>query len=328
MYCKERGKIMSETLDVIIIGGGPAGLTAALYTSRARLNTLVLEKTKIGGQITLTHEIANYPGAIMGSDEEPSGVELTARMKEQAEKFGAKFELQKEVVKVDFDGDIKYLETQDGEKYQAKSIIIATGATPREIGCPGEQELKSKGVSYCATCDGPFFEELEVVVVGGGNSAVEEAIFLTSFATKVTIVQNLDHLTAEAIVIEQAKNNDKIDYIFNSVVESIEGDGMVEAMTIRDTKTDIVTKLNASEEDGTFGIFVFIGYNPQTDLFKGVVDLNEYGYIITDESMKTSKDGIFAAGDLRPKQLRQVITAAGDGATAAFAVQKYLESKK
>lgn len=318
---------MQEIIDVVIIGGGPAGLTAGLYTSRARLKTVILEKSKLGGQIVLTHEIANFPGAVVGKGEEPSGVELITRMKEQTEKYGCDIQLQKEVIKLDLDGDIKKIECQDGSVYECKAVIIATGAIPREIGCEGEKVLKGKGVSYCATCDGPFFEDLEVVVVGGGNSAVEEALFLTSFASKVTIIQNLDHLTADAIAIEQAKRNDKIGYIYNSVVEKIEGDGMVESIMIRDTTTDIVTKLSAPEEDGTFGLFVFIGYIPQTDIFKGLVDLDDYGYITTDDKMQTSKEGVFAAGDLRPKQLRQVVTAAGDGATAAFAVQKYLESK-
>lgn len=318
---------MEEIFDVVIIGGGPAGLTAGLYASRARLNTVILEKSKLGGQIVLTHEIANFPGAVLGSHDEPSGVELITRMKEQAEKYGTKIHVQKEVVKMDLDSDIKTLETQDGSLYKCKAVIVATGAVPREIGCEGEKVLKGKGVSYCATCDGPFFEDLEVIVIGGGNSAVEEALFLTNFANKVTIVQNLPMLTADAIAIEQAQKNSKIEYIFNSIVEKIEGDGMVESITIKNTETNETTKIDANEDDGTFGVFVFIGYIPQTDVFKGILELNEHGYIKTDDEMKTNINGVFAAGDLRPKKLRQVITAAGDGATAAFAVQKYIESK-
>lgn len=316
---------MEKKTDVIIIGGGPAGLTAALYTSRANLSTVVLEKGKLGGQIALTHEIANFPGAVHGSDEEPSGKELIARMAEQAEKFGAEIFTTTEVVSIELDGDNKVVTCKNGDKYVAKAVIVTTGAIPRGIGCEGEAELRGKGVSYCATCDGHFFEDFEVVVVGGGNSAVEEAMFLTNFARKVTIIQNMDHLTAAPIAIEQAKKNDKIDYIFNSEVVKIEGDGMVESITIRNIDTGELTKIDADEEDGTFGLFVFIGYIPQNELVKDLVEMDDYGYILTDDSMATSVPGIFAAGDLRPKTLRQVITAAGDGATAAFGAQKYLE---
>lgn len=190
---------------------------------------------------------------------------------------------------------------------------MCNGAFPREIGCAGERELAGKGVSYCATCDGAFFEDMEVFVIGGGNSAVEEAMFITTFACKVTIIQNLSDLTADAIAVEQVKANDKIDYIFDSVVESIEGDGMVEAMTIRNTKTDEVTRFEADEDDGLFGIFVFIGNVPSTKLYEGKIPLNEYGYMITDDAMCTKVPGVFAAGDMRPKVLRQVVTATGMG---------------
>lgn len=319
---------MEKAVDVVIVGGGPAGLTAALYASRANLSTIVLERGKLGGQIALTHEIANFPGAVYGSEEEPSGTELIDRMAEQAEKFGAEILTKKIVTKIEPDGDKKKVICKDGSEYIAKAVIVTTGAIPRGIGCEGEAALKGKGVSYCATCDGHFFEDFEVYVVGGGNSAVEEAMFLTNFARKVTIIQKLPYLTAAPIAIEQAKKNDKIDYIFNSEVVKIEGDGMVESITIRNDETGELTKIDADEEDGTFGLFIFIGFIPQNELLKDLVEMDEYGYILTDDSMATSVPGIFAAGDLRPKTLRQVITAAGDGATAAVAAQKYIEKQE
>ncbi|MGO3780990.1 MAG: NAD(P)/FAD-dependent oxidoreductase [Enterococcus viikkiensis] len=314
--------------DVIIIGGGPAGLTAAIYNARARLKVLLLEKTKLGGQIVSTHEIANFPGSIKLSEEETSGPELIKRMTEQAVQFGAEIQLRKEVTELELEGQVKKIICKDGSVYESRAVICANGAFPRAIGCEGEQELAGKGVSYCATCDGAFFEDMEVFVIGGGNSAVEEAMFITTFARKVTIIQNLSELTADAIAIEQVRANDKIDYIFDSVVERIEGDGMVEAMMIRNTKTDRLTRFEADEEDGLFGIFVFIGNVPSTKLYEGKIPLNEYGYMITDEAMATQVEGVFAAGDMRPKLLRQVVTATGDGAIAAVSAQKYVEKIK
>ena len=320
---------MSEIYDVVIIGGGPSGLTAALYNARARLKTVVLEKTKIGGQIALTHEIANFPGAIEGKDDkDPSGPALVKRMADQATKYGAEIHLSKDVKSIELEGKIKRVICSDGTVYDSHAVICANGAQPRPIGCEGEKDLQGKGVSYCATCDGAFFEDLEVYVVGGGNSAVEEAEFITSFARKVTILQNLPHLTADEIAIEQAKKNPKIDYIFNTVIDEIRGDGLVESMVIRNTETGETTEILADEDDGTFGIFVFIGYIPNTDLYKGVLELDDWGYIKTKEDMSTSLPGVFASGDIRPKTLRQVITAAGDGATAAHSAQKYVELTK
>ncbi|KRM94712.1 thioredoxin-disulfide reductase [Loigolactobacillus rennini] len=314
--------------DVVIIGGGPAGLTAALYNARARLKVLVLEQKKLGGQIVITHEIANFPGSVKGEGAETSGPELIERMKEQATNFGAEIEVGKQVETIDFDGKVKTITCHDGTTYETRSVICANGAHPRQIGCPGEQELSGKGVSYCATCDGALFEDMEVYVIGGGNSAVEEALFLTRFARKVTIIQNLSFLTADAIAIEEAKANDKIDYIFDSVVDKIEGDGMVESMTIRNTKTNQTTEFKADEDDGLFGVFIFIGNIPNTDLYQGVLPMDEQGYLTTDDAMKTDIAGVFAAGDLRQKTLRQVVTAAGDGATAAYSAQKYVATLK
>ena len=316
---------MTEIYDVLIIGGGPAGLTAALYNARANLKTIVLEKKKLGGQITLTHEIANYPGAVLGEGDEPTGPELMDRMVQQAEKYGAELVVGKTVVDFDAEGDIKTVRTKDGTEYQTRAIIIASGAVPRKIGCPGEDELSGKGVSYCATCDGAFFEDMEVYVVGGGNSAVEEATFLATMARKVTIIQNLDKLTATPIAIDQSNKCDNVDIIYNSVVTEIKGDGLVEGMTIKNTETEETTEFEAAEEDGTFGVFVFIGYIPESDIYEELVDLDEWGYVESDEAMKTSVPGVFVAGDIRPKDLRQVITAAGDGATAAHSAQKYVE---
>lgn len=316
---------MSELYDVVIIGGGPAGLTAALYNARAKLKVLVLERKKLGGQITLTHEIANYPGAVIGEGEEPSGPELMDRMIEQAEKYGAELQVGKNVTGLDLNGNVKKITTSDGSEYQTKSVIIANGAVPRKIGCPGEEELSGKGVSYCATCDGALFEDMEVFVVGGGNSAVEEATFLAKLARKVTLIQNLSELTATPIAIDQFNSCDNVEVIYDSVVKQINGEGIVESMVIEDVNTGEQTTFEADEEDGTFGVFIFIGYLPESDLFEGIVDIDEYGYIESDAEMHTNVSGVFVAGDIRPKNLRQVITACGDGAIAAHSAQKFVE---
>ena len=306
-----------QVYDVIIIGAGPAGLSAAIYAGRARLKTLLIEKGKDGGQIILTSEIENYPGSL----EKESGRSLIKRMTEQAASFGVE-RAADTIVEVDFSNDVKVIKGKKGE-YQGRSIIIASGAYPRPIGCANEKEFMGKGLSYCATCDAAFFEDMEVFVIGGGNSAVEEAIFLSTFARKVTIIQNLAELTADAIAIEQVKANEKIHYVYNSVVESLEGDGIVEAITIRNTETNETTRFDADEEDGLIGIFSFIGYLPQSKIFENIVEM-ERGYIKTDEKMETNVPGVYAAGDVRVKNVRQVVTASGDGCTAAVAIEKYL----
>lgn len=312
---------MENILDVIIIGGGPAGLSAGLYAARAKMTTLILEKEKAGGQIVSTAEVANYPGSM----ENATGPILIDRMLEQCKEFGATFE-KDTITEIDVNGPIKVLK---GEKatYQAKSIIIASGANPRPIGAPGERELIGKGVSYCATCDGDFFTDLEVFVIGGGDSAVEEAIFLTKFARKVTIVHRRDELRAAKSIQEKAFKNPKINFIWDSTVEEIKGDGIVESVVFRNLKTNETTEYMADEEDGTFGIFVFVGYIPATNMFKGIINMDETGYIITDDNMKTNVPGVFAAGDCRVKSLRQVITAAADGAIAAIQAEKYIENE-
>lgn len=310
---------MSNIYDVVIIGAGPAGLSAGLYAARANMKTLILEKENAGGQIVTTEEVANYPGSI----EDATGPSLVARMVQQADGFGAERKLD-EVVELNLEGKIKVIKGKKAE-YQAKTIIIATGAKPRLLGVPGEKALTGKGVSYCATCDGAFFEDLPVYVIGGGDSAVEEAMFITKFARKVIIVHRRDELKAAKSIQEKAFKNDKIDFIWNSEVKELRGDGILEAMTLVNTQTGEETEILADEEDGTFGVFVFVGYTPQTKLFDGMVDM-ERGYIKTDDNMKTNIDGVFAAGDCRVKSLRQVVTATADGAIAAVQAEKYADN--
>lgn len=308
---------LTEIYDVIIIGAGPAGLSAGLYASRSRLKTLIIEKEKSGGQIVTTNEVENYPGSIENS----SGPSLTARMVQQADEFGAE-RIIDTVLEVNLDDKIKTIKGEKNE-YKAKTVIIATGAVPRPIGIPGEKELTGKGVSYCATCDGAFFTDLEVYVVGGGDAAVEEAIFLTKFARKVTIIHRRDELRAVKSIQEKAFKNEKIDFMWDSVVKEIKGDGLVNAMIVENKKTGEQTEVVADEDDGMFGIFVFIGYLPATEIFEGKVNM-ENGYIPTDAEMRTNVDGVFAAGDCRVKTVRQVVTATGDGAIAAIQAEKYI----
>ena len=308
---------MSEIYDVVIIGGGPAGLAAGLYASRARLKTLILEKEKAGGQIVTTDEVANYPGSV----ENASGPSLIARMVEQVDEFGAEKKLDT-IKEIELEGETKVLKGEKGE-YQAKTVIIATGANPRPIGCPGEKELTGRGVSYCATCDAAFFEDMEVFVVGGGDTAVEEAMYLTKFARKVTVIHRRDELRAAKSIQEKAFNNEKMNFMWDSVITELKGDGILESMIVKNVKTNEETEIFADEDDGTFGVFVFVGYNPATKLFDGIINM-ENGYIKTEDDMKTNIPGIFAAGDNRVKSLRQVVTATADGAIAAVQAEKYI----
>lgn len=312
---------MDKIYDLIIVGAGPAGLAAGLYAGRSRLDTLLIEKQKDGGQIVTTSEIENYPGAI----EHESGPSLIARMAAQCEHFGVK-RAKDSILEVDFSGEIKKLRGHEGE-YLAKSVIIATGAFPKPIGCPGERELIGKGVSYCATCDGAFFEELEVYVVGGGDSAIEEAMYLTKFARKVTVIHRRDALRAAKSIQERAFANEKMAFIWDSVVEEVYGDdGILAGMLLKNVKTGETTRIDADEDDGTFGLFVFVGYVPFTAVFEGKIEMQN-GYIPTDDNMKTNVPGVFAAGDCRVKSLRQVVTATADGAIAATQAEKYLEEQ-
>ena len=312
---------MSKLYDVIIIGSGPAGLAAGLYAGRARLSTLIIEKDKDGGQIVQTAEIENYPGGL----EEESGPTLIVRMSRQADHFGAEKVLDT-IVDMELEGKEKIL-TGKKDTYRAKTVIIAAGASPVPIGCPGEKEFTGKGVSYCATCDAAFFEDFEVFVVGGGDSAVEEALYLTKFARKVTIIHRRDALRAAKSIQEKAFANKKIEFMWDSVVKELKGDGLLESMVVENVKTKELTGVTADEEDGTFGVFVFIGFKPESEVFQGKVEM-EKGYIVTDPDMKTSVDGVFAAGDIRVKSLRQVVTAAADGAIAAVQAGKYIEENE
>jgi thioredoxin reductase (NADPH) len=311
---------MENIYDVIIIGAGPAGLSSGLYASRAKLNTLILEKDKAGGQIVTTDEVANYPGSI----EDATGPAIVARMVQQAEEFGA-VRKKATVLEVDLEGEIKTVKCQNGE-YKAKAVIIASGAKPKKIGCAGEVELTGKGVSYCATCDADFFTDFEVFVIGGGDSAVEEAMYLTKFARKVTVVHRRDELRAAKSIQDKAFANEKMEFLWNSTVDEIKGDGIVESIVFKNLKTGEISEFNAPEEDGTFGIFPFIGYEPLSQLFQGKVGMDKGGYIMTDDNMKTDIEGVFAAGDIRVKSLRQVITAAADGAIAAVQAERYIDN--
>lgn len=304
--------------DVVIIGAGPAGLSAALYAGRARLSTLLIEKAMDGGQIVITAEIENYPGGM----QEESGPSLIDRMVRQAKAFGAE-KVYDTIENVELKGEIKRVKGRKGE-YLAKSVIIASGAHPRLIGCPGEAEFTGKGVSYCATCDAAFFEGLEVFVVGGGDTAVEEAMYLTKFARKVTLIHRRDELRAAKSIQEKAFKNEKMHFMWDSVVEELKGDGILQSMVVKNIKTGETKEIFADEDDGTFGVFCFIGFLPESKLYEGQVDM-EWGYIVTDEDMRTNIDGVFAAGDIRKKSLRQVVTACADGAIAATQALKYVE---
>lgn len=313
--------IMNKMYDVIIIGSGPAGLAAGLYAGRARLSTLIIEKDTEGGQIVQTAEIENYPGGVL----EESGPTLIDRMSAQVDAFGAE-KVRDTIVDVDFRGKEKILIGKKNN-YTSRSIIVATGATPMNIGCPGEKEFTGKGVSYCATCDAAFFEDFEVYVVGGGDSAVEEAIYLTKFARKVTIIHRRDQLRAAKSIQEKAFANGKIKFMWNSIVKEIKGDGIMDSMLVENVKTGELTEIIPDKDDGIFGVFVFIGFKPATEIFEGELCM-ENGYILTDENMKTNVEGVFAAGDVRKKSLRQVVTAVADGAIAAVQAEKYIDEIK
>ena len=306
----------SNTYEVIIIGGGPAGLTAGLYASRARLHTLLIENALFGGQMTTTEAIDNYPGFPEGV----TGEELSRLMEEQAKRFGMET-VNEEVLEVKLEGDTKRVQTSESS-YLCEALIICTGTEYRKLGVPGETEFTGKGVSYCATCDGAFFKDSRIIVVGGGDSALTEALFLTKFVKDLTIIHRRDALRASKIYQEKAMANPKIKFLWNSVVQEIKGDTVVRAVVVKNVKTGEITEFE------TEGAFLFVGLLPRTQFLTGLVQRDEAGYIITDENCGTSVKGIFAAGDCRKKLLRQVATSVGDGATAAFAAEKYLEESK
>ncbi|HPX70601.1 MAG TPA: thioredoxin-disulfide reductase [Bacillota bacterium] len=309
---------MGKVYDCIILGGGPAGLAAGLYAGRSRLDTLIIERAQDGGQIAITDELENYPGQI---PEGESGKALVARMTEQVKRFGA--ERCSDVVKsVELSGPIKKIVCAKGE-YEAKTVIIATGAHSRPIGCENEGKFIGTGISFCATCDAAFFEDLEVYVVGGGDSAVEEAMYLTKFARKVTVIHRRNELRAVKSIQEKAFKNPKIFFMWDSVVTKVDGEDILQKMWVKNVKTGEETLIEADPEDGLFGLFGFIGYVPNSEIFEGQIEM-ENGYIPTNPDMHTNIPGVFAAGDIRVKSLRQVVTACADGAIAAMQAEKYI----
>lgn len=306
--------------DVIIIGGGPAGLTAAIYARRARLKTLLVESFTTAGQAVVTADIENYPGfpGVM------SGFDLIEKFKKQARNFGTEFKVGdvKGIKETKASGKRAYTIECENETFTALSVIVASGARPRKLGIPGEEKFRGKGVSYCAVCDAAFFKNKNIALIGGGDTAVEEAIFLTKFASGVTLVHRRDRLRATKILQERAVANKKIKFIWNSTVSEIAGGDKAGSLKIKNTKTGKGTEFPCE------GVFIFVGYIPNTDFLKGVLKLDKNGYVIADDCMLTSKSGIFVCGDARKKLLRQIITAAGDGATAAHSARLYVEDLK
>lgn len=306
----------NDLYDVIVIGGGPAGLTAGLYLARARYRVLILEKDDFGGQITITNEVVNYPGV-----GRTTGRALTQTMRQQAQDFGAEF-LSAEAIGLDVHGDVKTVHTSRGD-LKAFGILIATGASPRKLGFEGESEYAGRGVAYCATCDGEFFAGKEVLVVGGGFAAAEESVFLTTYASKVTVLVREQDFTCDAVVAAAAKNNPKIDVRYQVELQGVTaGQGGLREASILNRATG-QTETWKPADGGTFGVFVFAGYVPATDLVRGVVELDDYGYVVTHGYLETSVPGVYAAGDLRAKNLRQVVTATADGAIAAVELERY-----
>lgn len=306
----------NDLYDVIVVGGGPAGLTAGLYLARARYRVLILEKDDFGGQITITNEVVNYPGV-----GRTTGRELTQTMRQQAQDFGAEF-LSVEAIGLDVHGDVKTVHTSRGD-LKTFGILIATGASPRKLGFEGESEYAGRGVAYCATCDGEFFTGKEVLVVGGGFAAAEESVFLTTYASKVTVLVREQDFTCDATVAAAAKNNPKIDVRYQVELQGVTaGQGGLREATILNRATG-QTETWKPADGGTFGVFVFAGYVPATNLVRGVVELDDYGYVVTHGYLETSVPGVYAAGDLRAKNLRQVVTATADGAIAAVELERY-----
>lgn len=300
--------------QVIILGGGPAGLTAGLYASRAGLRTLLLEREMLGGQVATTDLIENYPCCPEGI----SGPQLMALIEGQARRFGLAIDTGEALALIPGEG-VHTVRTDRGD-FTAQAVIIATGARPATLGVPGEEEFRSRGVSYCATCDGPFYRGRVVAVIGGGDSAVQEAIYLSRFASRVVLVHRRDSLRAQSVLQERAFANPKIEFVWNTLVEAVEGGDTVERLALRNSQSGERWHLPVD------GVFVFVGQRPNTDFVRGVLELDPQGYIITDEEMRTSLPGVFAAGDVRRKSLRQMVTAAGDGAIAANSADEYIQN--
>lgn len=308
---------MDRHFDVIVIGGGAAGLTAGIYLSRAKLNTLILNEGAIGGQMVLTHEIANYPGI-----ENISGYELARKMKSQAQKFGCSIKSNIKITSLELKEEIKSVIVNDNDVFTSDALIIATGGKSRMIGAKGENEFKGKGISYCATCDGDFFQDKEIIVVGGGNSALEEAVSLTRYASKVTIVHQFDQFQAFEYYVNEAKKNSKIDFIMESKIIEIIGKEKLSSVKIQNQQTEEISEMKID------GVFIFIGYVPNTESLEGIIELNESKEIIVDKNLMTNLPGVYAAGDSIQKRYRQVTTAVGDGTIAALGAAEYINNLK
>ncbi len=303
--------------DVIVLGGGPAGLTAGIYLGRSKAKTLILDTGTIGGQMVLTFEIANYPGV-----EKTTGYALSSVMKKQAKNFGCVIKSNIKITSLELDGKIKSVTVNDNDKYTADAVIIATGGRSRQLHVPGEEEFKGRGISYCATCDGDFFQDKYVIAVGGGNSALEEAVALTKYASKVTVLHEFDHFQAFEHAVEEAKNNPKIDFIMESHITGFFGDESLRKIRYKNLRTGKETELDVD------GVFIFIGYEANTDMIKNTkVELNRWNEIVTDDKMRTNIEGVFAAGDCRAKQFRQITTAVGDATVAALNALNYIHNK-
>lgn len=304
-----------EIFDVIVVGGGAAGLTAGIYSSRARLSTLILNEGAIGGQMVLTDEIANYPGV-----EKTNGYLLASTMKKQAKEFGCKIKSNLKIKSYELEGEIKRIVLEDGREFHSRSVILSPGGRPRSLELPGEEQFKGSGISYCATCDGEFFTGKEVIVVGGGNSALEEAVALTTYAEKVTVVHQFDHFQAFQHAIDQAEMNPKIEFVMESELRSFSGNGVLQEVSLEHLPSGQTTSRNIN------GVFIFAGYIPNTGDMKGIISLNERNEILVDEDMKTNVPGVFAAGDCIQKKYRQVTTAVADGTIASLSAAEYLRS--
>ncbi len=309
---------MSEKhFDVIVLGGGPAGLTAGIYLGRSKARTLILDTGTVGGQMILTYEIANYPGV-----EKTTGYGLSSVMKKQAKSFGCVIKSNIKITSIDLTEKVKSVTVNDKDVYTSDAIIIATGGRSRQLHVPGEEEFKGKGISYCATCDGDFFQDKYVIAVGGGNSALEEAVSLTKYASKVTVLHEFDHFQAFEHAVEEAKNNPKIDFIMESHITGFFGDESLRKVKYKNLRTGEENEINVD------GVFIFIGYEANTDMVKDTgVKLNKWNEIVTDDKMQTNIEGVFAAGDCRAKQFRQITTAVGDATVAALNVLNYIHNK-
>jgi thioredoxin reductase (NADPH) len=309
----------SQVYDVIIVGAGPAGFTAGIYASRDGWNTLILEKESSGGLAASTHLIENFPGFPKGI----GGPELMERFQEQAERFGATLSEFEEVEKIEKgEDDLFLVSTNEGKTYRGRTILLATGSEPKKLGIPGEAELANQGVSYCATCDGPLYKDEDVVVIGCGNSGLQEAEILLEYAKSVTFVEFLPYSIAEKVLQDRVKSNPKATCKFSHMAVEIKGEKKVESVLVKNRET------GETEEIPTAAVFIYVGYKPYTDFVKDLIDLDEYGYIVTDDHMKTSLPGIFAAGDVRSNNLAQIAVAVGDGAKAAVAIREYLQSRQ